>query len=104
GARRMVETGVAYGWSSLALLAASEDRPDSRLVSVDMPYPKMNNEAFVGIVVPERFHARWKLVRKPDRNGLRALRDRRIRWQIQRRTAQARRAPRIAMTARGEGA
>ncbi|MFV0279918.1 MAG: class I SAM-dependent methyltransferase [Rhodoblastus sp.] len=71
GARRMVETGVAYGWSSLALLAASEDRPDSRLVSVDMPYPKMNNEAFVGIVVPERFHARWKLVRKPDRNGLR---------------------------------
>lgn len=71
GARRLVETGVAYGWSSLALLAASEPQPDSRLVSVDMPYPKMNNEAFVGIVVPDRFRARWKLVRKPDRNGLR---------------------------------
>lgn len=76
GARRMVETGVAYGWSSLALLAASENQPNSRLVSVDMPYPKMNNEAFVGIVVPDRFRARWTLVRKPDRNGLReALRE-----------------------------
>ena len=71
GARRMVETGVAYGWSSLTLLAASEPQADSKLVSVDMPYPKMNNEAFVGIVVPDRFRARWTLVRKPDRNGLR---------------------------------
>ncbi len=43
GAARVVETGVAYGWSSLAILAALKDREGAKLVSVDMPYPKMNN-------------------------------------------------------------
>lgn len=69
GARRVVETGVAYGWSSLAALAALE-KTDGRLVSIDMPYPKANNEPFVGIVVPESLRSRWTLIRKPDRNGL----------------------------------
>ncbi len=71
GASRIVETGVAYGWSSLVLLQAIADRPRARLVSVDMPYPKLNNEAVVGIVVPDRLRQQWTLVRKPDRNGLR---------------------------------
>jgi len=71
GAKRIVETGVAYGWSSLAILAAIEERGDARLVSVDMPYPKMGNEAYVGIVVPERMRNYWTLVRAPDRNGIR---------------------------------
>jgi predicted O-methyltransferase YrrM len=70
GAVRVVETGVAYGWSSLAILAAIENRDNARLVSVDMPYPKMNNEDFVGIVVPERLRKKWGLVREPDRHGL----------------------------------
>lgn len=70
GARRIVETGVAYGWSSLAILAALEGSTAGRLVSVDMPYPKMNNESFVGIVVPERLRGAWEIVREPDRNGL----------------------------------
>jgi predicted O-methyltransferase YrrM len=70
GARRIVETGVAYGWSSLALLAALEKKQDGRLASVDMPYPKMNNEEWVGVAVPERLRSHWILVRKPDRYGL----------------------------------
>ena len=70
GARRIVETGVAYGWSSLAILAALEGRESAKLVSVDMAYPKMNNEAFVGIVVPERLHGQWEIIREPDRRGL----------------------------------
>jgi predicted O-methyltransferase YrrM len=69
-ARRVVETGVAYGWSSLAALAALRDT-DGRLVSVDMPYPKMGNEAFVGIVVPPEWRDRWTLIREPDRHGIR---------------------------------
>ena len=40
------------------------------MVSVDMPYPKMNNEAFVGIVVPDALRPEWTLIRLPDRNGL----------------------------------
>lgn len=66
----IVETGVAYGWSSLAILSALEANQEGHLFSVDMPYPKMGNDAFVGIVVPDRFKARWTLVREPDRNGL----------------------------------
>ena len=70
-AQRAIETGVAYGWSSLAILAALAESGDGRLVSVDMPYPKMNNEAFVGIGVPDGLRPNWTLVRLPDRNGLR---------------------------------
>jgi predicted O-methyltransferase YrrM len=70
GARRALETGVAYGWSSLAILAALDGVEGGALASVDMPYPKLGNEAFVGIAVPERLRGRWTLVREPDRHGL----------------------------------
>ena len=70
GAERVVETGVAYGWSSLAVLAAFEERGTGKLLSVDMPYPKLNNEAWVGVAVPERLRSRWMLIREPDRWGL----------------------------------
>lgn len=70
GARRIVETGVAYGWSSLAMLAALEGAPDAHLVSVDMPYPKLGNEQWVGVVVPDELRRGWEIIREPDRNGL----------------------------------
>ncbi|KAA9133060.1 class I SAM-dependent methyltransferase [Marinihelvus fidelis] len=70
GAARVIETGVAYGWSSLAILAALEHNKGGRLVSVDMPYPKMDNEPWVGVAVPDRLRSLWKIIRKPDRNGL----------------------------------
>lgn len=70
GAERVVETGVAYGWSSLAILAALDGRRNAALVSVDMAYPKYGNEAFVGVVVPDRLRGPWILLRKPDRRGL----------------------------------
>lgn len=66
----VIETGVAYGWSSLAILSGLEKADSGRLISIDMPYPKMGNEAFVGIAVPDRLRANWTLVREPDRNGL----------------------------------
>lgn len=70
GAKRAVETGVAYGWSTLALLAAMEGRPGARLISVDMPYPFRGNEAWVGAVVPETLRMNWELLRRPDRTGI----------------------------------
>jgi hypothetical protein len=42
----------------------------AHLVSVDMSYPIMNYEPWVGIVVPERMRANWEIVREPDRRGL----------------------------------
>jgi predicted O-methyltransferase YrrM len=66
-----IETGVAFGWSSLAFLAAMAEADHGRLISIDRPYPGAGNEPFVGIAVPDKFRRRWKIIREPDRNGLR---------------------------------
>ena len=68
--RSAVETGVAYGWSSLVILAAMAENGGGVLVSVDMPYVKRNNEAWVGVVVPESLRPSWRLIREPDRRGV----------------------------------
>ena len=68
-AQRVVETGVAYGWSSAVALAALA-KTNGQLVSVDMPYVKEGKESFVGVAVPPHLRGRWILIRKPDRNGI----------------------------------
>lgn len=69
-AHKVIETGVAYGWSSLAILSGMGGRENARLVSVDMPYPKMDNDPFVGVVVPDELRQYWSLIREPDRQGV----------------------------------
>lgn len=69
-AQSVVETGVAYGWSSLAILLSLQHRPAARLISVDMPYPGRNNDRYVGCVVPTNLRAQWTLIRRADRQGL----------------------------------
>ncbi len=69
-AKIIIETGVAYGWSSLVILYAISLNGCGTLTSIDMPYPKMGNENFVGVVVPERLKKKWSLIREPDRNGI----------------------------------
>lgn len=70
-AKYVIETGVAYGWSSLAILVGfSENNNNCKLYSVDMPYPNRNNEPYVGIVVPERFKRNWKIIDRPDITGI----------------------------------
>ena len=70
GAKRIVETGVAYGWSSLAILEGIRGTEGAKLASVDMPYPKMNSESAVGAVIPDDLRRHWILIREPDRRGL----------------------------------
>lgn len=74
-ADKVIETGVAYGWSSLAILHAMSLNEKGKLYSVDMPYVKKGNEAFVGIVVPNNLKDRWVLLREPDNCGLEKLLD-----------------------------
>jgi predicted O-methyltransferase YrrM len=69
---RVLETGVALGWSSLAILLAFASLDHGELVSIDMPYPGMNNDAFVGIAVPPDLRERWSLFRRPDRDVLKS--------------------------------
>ena len=67
--KRALETGVAYGWSSLVLLLSIQKR-GGRLVSTDMPYPGMENDPYVGCAVPEELKEFWTLLHGPDRKGI----------------------------------
>jgi predicted O-methyltransferase YrrM len=69
-ALKVIETGVAYGWSSLAILLSLNTRHGSRLISIDMPYPTMNNDSYVGCIVPEDLRANWEIIRYADRQAL----------------------------------
>lgn len=69
-AERVLETGVAYGWSALPLLASLQARPGAVLHSVDMPYVEQNNDPYVGIVVPPELRRQWVLHRMADRRGI----------------------------------
>ena len=69
-ALRVVETGVASGWSSLAVLAAMDDLGRGELVSTDRPYPRSDNDPWVGHAVPDSLRHRWTLLRLPDRDSL----------------------------------
>ena len=70
GASRVIETGVAYGWSSLAILLSLRNRPDSELISTDMPYPHRNGDRYVGCVVPKELATGWRIIQYPDRQAL----------------------------------
>ena len=69
-AQNVIETGVAYGWSSLAILKALTINKNGKLFSVDMPYPRKKNEKDVGIIIPKYLRKNWILFRKPDRPGI----------------------------------
>ena len=74
-ANRVIETGVAFGWSSLAALLSLSGRPAARLYSVDLPYFDRRNDPWVGCAVPAELHKQWLLYRMADRDGLpRAIR------------------------------
>lgn len=67
---KVLETGVAYGWSTFAILLSLNSRPKSSLISVDMPYAKARNESFVGTVVPDHLRNAWTLLRESDFTGI----------------------------------
>ncbi|ASK31538.1 methyltransferase [Chryseobacterium sp. T16E-39] len=69
GAKNVIETGVAYGWSSLASLLSLTKR-EGTLYSSDMPYLGQNGDQYVGYVVPEELKKNWKLFRFADKESL----------------------------------
>ncbi|NCC22415.1 MAG: class I SAM-dependent methyltransferase [Alphaproteobacteria bacterium] len=67
----VVETGVAAGWSSAAILTALEKNGQGTLYSSDFPYFRYENpESLIGCVVPEELKNRWRLFIDGDRNNL----------------------------------
>ena len=80
-ATKVIETGVAYGWSSFALLLSLKNRANSLLISTDLPHvTKKGNEIFkkgdeipmeyIGCAVPEHLKSAWKIIMRPDKDAL----------------------------------
>lgn len=64
-----IETGVAYGWSSEAILRSISKRK-GKLVSVDMPMIGQSDYHLIGCAVSNEMLETWSLIREPDKNGL----------------------------------
>jgi predicted O-methyltransferase YrrM len=69
-AEKVIETGIAFGWSSLAFLLSLKNRNNSLLVSNDLPPLTSNSESYVGGVVPLALKSYWKVIMSPDREAL----------------------------------
>ena len=69
-AKNILETGVAYGWSSLSFLLSLQRRNEGELISVDMPFFGVKDESEVGCAVPNHLIKYWNLIRLPDKDGL----------------------------------
>lgn len=60
--RVVLETGVAAGWSSHAILAGLSLNGSGHLYSSDFPYFRLRNpEAYIGLLVPHQLCSRWSL-------------------------------------------
>tara|TARA_B100001093_G_scaffold499834_1_gene549529 strand:- start:931 stop:1704 length:774 start_codon:yes stop_codon:yes gene_type:complete len=63
----IVETGVAAGFSSYAILKAIDENKYGRLYSSDFPYFRMPKpERFIGIIIPEYLKKYWELYIEGD--------------------------------------
>ncbi len=67
----VVETGVAAGWTSSAILSALCNNGAGHLWSSDLPYFRLNRpEQYVGVLVEPDLRSRWSLSTDGDRTAL----------------------------------
>lgn len=59
--RTMVETGVAFGFTSATALRAMEDVDSGHLYSIDLPPLQYDPDEAIGRAVPEALKGRWTL-------------------------------------------
>ena len=70
----VMETGVAAGYSSKAILSAMVKNGRGSLYSSDFPYCRLEHpEKYIGILVGEELRERWTLHIKGDRKNLEAI-------------------------------
>jgi Methyltransferase domain len=68
---RVVETGVARGFTTRFILAALERNAHGRLWSIDLPPPRSPElDEQIGVAVPEALRTRWVYVRGLSRRRL----------------------------------
>ena len=69
--KNVLETGVAAGFSSYAILSALKKNGKGTLYSSDFPYFRIKDpEKYIGIVVEENLKKNWNLFIEGDENNL----------------------------------
>jgi hypothetical protein len=69
--KTVVETGVAAGFSSNAMLSALKESGEGHLYSSDFPYFRIENpEKYIGFVVDEDLKGNWTCLKRGDRVNL----------------------------------
>jgi predicted O-methyltransferase YrrM len=72
--RIVVETGVAAGYSTQAILKALQVNGSGRLYSSDFPYFRLDQpEQYIGILVDDSLKANWELYVEGDAKNLRQI-------------------------------
>lgn len=72
----VVETGVARGVTSYAILTALEQNGNGKLYSIELPLPKRGYAEQVGEFVPTDLRCRWELLFGPSTSLLPRLLER----------------------------
>ena len=80
--KKVLETGVSYGYSSYAILKSIKERNNSILYSIDMPYVELSNFNYVGSVVPKRFRSKWNLIISPDLYGIKKINSQNLKFDL----------------------
>ena len=67
----VVETGVAAGWTSAAILNALAENGSGKLYSSDLPYRKRPGaDKFIGMLVEDGYKKNWDLYTNGDKKAL----------------------------------
>jgi len=59
---KIVETGVAYGLSSMYILQALKENNKGTLYSIDSVFSPWQSEEMIGAAIPRDLRARWKFI------------------------------------------
>ena len=65
---KILETGVAFGWSTLVFILSKSK--NASLTSIDLSYPTASSENFVAMAIPNNLKTKYKLLRGIDNNFL----------------------------------
>ena len=71
--KKIIEFGVASGWSSLSILSGCYDNKYGKLTSIDMPYYFKGSKLLIGNLVNKKLKKKWKLIISPQINILKRL-------------------------------
>ena len=66
--KKILETGVAFGWSTLVFILSKSKK--SSLTSIDLSYPTESSHKYVAMAVPSNLKKRFILLRGIDNNFL----------------------------------